>query len=250
VSRLAIIGGSGLDVFDGFEGAHDEVVRTPYGTASSPLRCGRLGGVDTVFLARHGTSHDIPPHRINYRANIWSLHHAGASHLVAVAAVGGIDPALAPGALVVPDQLIDYTSGREHTFHDGAPAPVVHVDFTHPYCDDLRRILLRAAGMLGLAIHDGGTYGATQGPRLETAAEVDRLARDGCAVVGMTGMPEASLARELGLCYATCAVVANAAAGRAAGEIRMPDVAATLRSAMGEVRRLLHQTAALLWHAG
>ena len=176
--RLALIGGTGLDAITGFEPLTDAAPVTAFGPASAPLASGRLGGLPVLFLARHGTAHSIPPHAINYRANIAALREAGATHVVAVAAVGGIGPNCGAGALVVPDQLIDYTWGREHAFASTVLAPDSHFDFTEPYCAELRAALLAAGAAAGVALVDGGVYGATQGPRLETAAEIRRLARD------------------------------------------------------------------------
>src|SRR3954462_14485588 len=198
------------------------IVRTPYGDASGALTFGKLNGRNVVFLARHGYGHTIPPHEVNYRANIWVLHSEGVKRVVSVASVGGIRSDLAPGALVIPHQILDYTWGREHTFFEGPDQPVTHVDFTRPYCDELRDKLNKAAFAAGQSVINGGVYAATQGPRLETAAEIDRLERDGAHVVGMTGMPEAALAREVSLDYATIAVVANYAAGRADSARALP----------------------------
>jgi len=239
---LAIIGGSGLTQLANLEVSRREVVRTPFGEPSGALTFGSIAGCEVVFLARHGYGHTIPPHQVNYRANIWALHAQGVSNVVAIAAVGGIRGDLAPGALVVPDQIIDYTHGRAGTFFSGGDSGVHHIDFTVPYCQRLRAACLAAAREAGETLLDGGVYAATQGPRLETAAEIDRLERDGADMVGMTGMPEAALAREIGLCYATLAVVANRAAGRGGGTvISMPDIAAVLEPAMGRVRSLLAQ---------
>ncbi len=214
-------------------------METPYGAPSSPLSYGQIDGNDVVFLARHGKDHTIPPHRVNYRANLFALHGAGVDQVVAVAAVGGIHADMLPGVIALPDQVIDYTWGREHTFFDGGPEPVTHIDFTDPYCETLRRRLLNVAESCAMDVIDGGVYGATQGPRLETAAEIERMQRDGCTLVGMTGMPEAVLARELGICYASCSVVANRAAGLGEGEIHMDEIQATLDSAMKKVEVLL-----------
>jgi 5'-methylthioadenosine phosphorylase len=237
---LAIIGGSGLTRLSTLAVAHREVVRTPYGDPSSALLFGEIGGRNAVFLARHGHGHTIPPHRVNYRANLWALREKGARTVIAVASVGGIR-GCRPGDLVLPDQLIDYTSGRETTFFDGGEGSVVHVDFTHPYTPELRERCLAAARAAGIALHDGGAYAAVNGPRLETAAEIDRLERDGATLVGMTGMPEASLAREAGLDYAAICVVVNHAAGRAdsAREVSMEGISQVLESAMDKVRALL-----------
>lgn len=235
----ALIGGTGLDSLQGLEIVERREVSTRWGTPSSPLAFGRIGGRDLVFLARHGSTHTLPPHRINYRANIQALKDVGVTEVVAATAVGGIASFAGPGVLVIPDQIIDYTWGREHTFADGADLPLLHVDFTAPYCGKVRAELLDAARGADLDVHDGGCYGATQGPRLETAAEVLRLQRDGCDVVGMTGMPEAGLAREAELCYAGVCVVANWAAGKAEGEITMADIERELETGMARLRTLM-----------
>lgn len=241
---LAIIGGSGLTKLSTLAVARREVVRTPYGEPSSALVFGQIAGRDAVFLARHGHGHTIPPHRVNYRANLRALKDAGTRAVVAVASVGGIR-GHAPGELVLPNQLIDYTSGRAHTFFDGGGMPVVHVDFTHPYTPALRATCLDAANEAGIALTDGGIYGAVNGPRLETAAEIDRLDRDGATMVGMTGMPEAVLARELELPYVSICVVVNHAAGRgdSALAISMEALVQTLETGMEKVRALLELVA-------
>jgi 5'-methylthioadenosine phosphorylase len=190
------------------------VIRTPYGEPSGALTFGRLAGVDVVFLARHGYGHTLAPHEINYRANIWALKELGVEAVISVATVGGIRADLGPGVLVVPHQIIDYTHSRKATFFEGSESPVIHADFTIPYTPALRVALLSAAAACGEPLIDGGVYACTQGPRLETAAEIERIARDGGDMVGMTGMPEAVLAREMGLAYATIGVVVNHAAGR------------------------------------
>ena len=239
VKDLAVIGGTGLAMLDGMEILHREPVRTPWGEPSALLIHGRLEGVEITFLARHGVPHAIPPHRVNYRANVWALHHAGIRRIIAVAAAGGIRPELDEGAIVIPDQIVDYTWSRGHTFFEDGLDHVVHVDFTSPYCERLRGGLLDAARRTGVDAVDGGTYAATQGPRLESAAEIDRLESDGCDVVGMTGMPEAALARELGMSYAHCVVVSNRAAGRSAGPLAMETIRSNLESGLAKVRRLL-----------
>lgn len=240
---LGIIGGSGLTQLANLDVSRREVVRTPYGEPSGPLTFGRLGGQDVVFIARHGYGHTIPPHLVNYRANMHALEVSGATRVVSVASVGGIRSDLCPGSLVVPHQIIDYTWGREMTFQSGGDDPVVHVDFTEPYDAAVRRLLLDVAGRIGEETIDGAVYAATQGPRLETAAEIDRLQRDGADIVGMTGMPEAGLARELNLPYAALCVVANWAAGRAdsARGIKFDSVEAVLHVAMVRVRRLIEE---------
>ncbi|MFW6322828.1 MAG: S-methyl-5'-thioinosine phosphorylase [Guyparkeria sp.] len=238
--HLAIIGGTGLSQIEGIEDVRHQMVSTPFGEPSGPLTIGRLQGCDVVFLPRHGYNHRIPPHQVNYRANIWALREMGVSRILAVAAVGGIHPDMGPGALVVPDQLIDYTWGRPSTFYEGDLDSVTHVDFTYPYDQTLRQAFLAAGQALGLDLIDGGTYGATQGPRLETAAEIRRPQRDGCDVVGMTGMPEAVLAREAEIDYASLNVVANWAAGIHDGEVvSLADIDRTLGRSMGKVRKIL-----------
>lgn len=239
MSKLAIIGGSGLTKLEGFEVTAQQCPLTPYGKPSAPLLHGIYASKPVIFLARHGTQHTIPPHKINYRANVWALKEAGVTSIIAVAAVGGIHPAMQPVDIVIPNQLIDYTWSREHTFFAGEPNPVTHIDFTNPYCEPLRIQLIDAARHLPCKIHEHGVYGATQGPRLETAAEINRMERDGCDIVGMTGMPEAVLARELGLCYATCAVVVNAAAGRGPALITMADIEANLIIGTTQIQRVL-----------
>ena len=237
---LAIIGGSGLTRLSTLSVAHREVVRTPYGDPSSALLFGQIAGRDAVFVARHGHGHTIPPHSVNYRANLWALKERGATAIVAVASVGGIRGHL-PGDLVLPHQLIDYTWGRDHTFFDGGDRRVVHVDFTLPYTPWLRARCLEAANNARIVIADGGVYAAVQGPRLESAAEIDRLDRDGATVVGMTGMPETALARELELPYAAICLVVNHAAGRgdSAQAIAMDQLVRTLDAGMEKVRTLL-----------
>ena len=239
---LAIIGGTGLTSLANLTISHRRIVKTPYGEPSGPLTFGVIGGTEVVFLARHGYGHTIPPHQVNYRANLWALKEIGVSNVVAVNAVGGIHPDMGAGRLVIPDQVIDYTWGRGHTFFETGLEEVVHIDFTEPYCEQQRQRLLQAGRNRGIDLYAGGVYGATQGPRLESSAEVDRLARDGCDVVGMTGMPETALARELEFCYAAIVVVANLAAGRGQGIITMAEIEATVERAMGDVCGLLEET--------
>lgn len=237
---LAIIGGSGLTRLSTLAVGHREVVRTPYGDPSSALLFGEIAGHAAVFVARHGHGHTIPPHNVNYRANLWALKSRGATSIIAVASVGGIR-GHQPGDLVLPHQVIDYTWGREHTYFDGGDRKVVHVDFTRPYTPWLRERCKAAAQRAGIAITDGGVYGAVQGPRLESAAEIDRMERDGATMVGMTGMPEASLARELEMPYASICVIVNHAAGRgdSANAIAMDQLVKTLDAGMDKVRALL-----------
>lgn len=236
---LAIIGGSGLTKLDSLSIERRQSMVTPYGDTSAELSFGKLEGRDVVFLPRHGDGHSIPPHKINYRANIWALKQVGVEQVLAVAAVGGISDAMTPGRLAIPDQIIDYTYGREHTFFDGPPESVEHIDFSWPYCEELRQSLIQAARQAELNAVERGVYGATQGPRLETAGEIVRMQRDGCDLVGMTGMPEAALAREQGLCYATCAVVVNWAAGKTDDIITMAEIEQHMATGMAGVKRLL-----------
>ncbi|MEO8631529.1 MAG: S-methyl-5'-thioinosine phosphorylase [Betaproteobacteria bacterium] len=240
---LGVIGGTGLTKLSNLEVTRRQLVRTPYGEPSGPLVFGVVAQRDIVFLARHGHGHTIPPHLVNYRANLWAMHSQGVENVVSVASVGGIRDDLGPGVIAVPDQIIDYTWGRRCTLYEGEDRSVVHIDFTRPYCDQLRMRILDAATSCGEQIIAGGVYAATQGPRLETAAEINRLERDGADMVGMTGMPEAALAREIGLCYAAIAVVANHAAGRGESRdaVHMRDINATLNVALSRVRRILEQ---------
>jgi len=243
MKTLAIIGGTGLDALGILHVDKRELINTPFGEPSGPITRGSLFGQEVLFLPRHGYNHHLPPHQVNYRANLWALREAGANSVLAVAAVGGIRADMGPGRLIIPDQIIDYTWGRPSTFFEsgsgGKSEPVTHIDFTEPYCNELRQKLLKAAFAGNIKVVDGGTYAATQGPRLETIAEIERLERDGCHLVGMTGMPEAALARELELCYACCAVVANWAAGKSGDIITMADIEKNLKGGMQQVGDLL-----------
>ena len=239
----AIIGGSGLAKLSALQSVRRQVVRSPYGEPSGALTFGLFAGREVVFLARHGYGHTIAPHEINYRANIWALKELGVQGIFAVATVGGVRADLGPGTLVVPDQIIDYTHSRKATFYEGAEAQVTHIDFTVPYSKRLRALLLEAAHAAGEAVVDGATYACTQGPRLETAAEIERIARDGGDLVGMTGMPEAALAREAGLDYAVLGVVVNHAAGRGESrqEIKLEDLEGVMRQTVTRAVRILEQ---------
>ncbi|MEJ2093712.1 MAG: S-methyl-5'-thioinosine phosphorylase [Gammaproteobacteria bacterium] len=239
---IAIIGGSGLTALEGLEIQRQQMQKTPYGEPSGPLTFGLLNNREIIFLPRHGNPHIIPPHEINYRANVWALRENGVEDIIAINAVGGITSEMSPGKLVIPDQLIDYTWSRQHTFFVKNDKEVVHVDFTVPYTPSLRQQILRAAKSISVDCIDGGTYGATQGPRLETAAEILRMESDGCDLVGMTGMPEAVLARELDLNYACISVVANWAAGKSDELISMESIQEYLHKGMGKVRTLLSAT--------
>lgn len=238
-NAIAIVGGTGLCDWKGAQLLETIDVETPYGAPSSPLQYLRYEDREFFFLPRHGSGHQVPPHRVNYRANVRALKEAGATAVIAVNAVGGIGEACGSGALVIPDQIIDYTWGRDHTFFEGGESGVEHVDFSYPYTASLRQRLLDAAADCGLAVVPRGVYGATQGPRLETAAEIARMARDGCDVVGMTGMPEAALARELALDYASLCLVVNPAAGIGDALITMDDIRLVLEQGMVRVKTLL-----------
>jgi 5'-methylthioinosine phosphorylase len=240
---LAVIGGTGVYRLAALEDVETRHFDTPWGAPSGPLRIGRLGQVRVAFLARHGEGHALPPHRVNYRANLHALRQAGAGRVLALNTVGGITDAYGPRVLACPDQLIDYTWGRESTFWDGE-GEALHVDFGHPYSPMFRHKLLAAAKVTGVRVVDGGCYGATQGPRLETNAEIARMRRDGCDLVGMTGMPEAALARELGLDYACLAIVANWAAGCGdAQEITLAEVLDNVAAASAGLPELVGELA-------
>ncbi|NOV29984.1 S-methyl-5'-thioinosine phosphorylase [Methylomonas sp. ZR1] len=239
---LAIIGGTGLTQIEALTITGEERLTTPFGEPSAPYLLGELNGKKLVFLARHGNPHRIPPHKINYRANIWGLKQLGVTEIIGVAAVGGIGTEMAPAVIAIPDQLIDYSYGREHTFFADDLEHVTHIDFTEPYTPSLRARIIQAAQQANISLTPSGTYGCTQGPRLETVAEIKRMANDGCDLVGMTGMPEAALARELGLAYANISVVANWAAGVVEGEITMAEIEKNLEVGMANAIALLKAT--------
>ena len=239
---LAVIGGTGVYALAQLEDVTSHTVDTPYGQPSGPIRVGTLGGARVAFLARHGEGHSIPPHKINYRANIAALKQLGVGRVLALNTVGGITENWGPRVLGCPDQLIDYTWGRVSTFCEEEGSDVLHVAFGHPYTPSLRAQVLAAARRAGVAVVDGGCYAATQGPRLETNAEIARLRRDGCDLVGMTGMPEAGLAREAGLAYACLAIVANWGAGCAGDEeITMEEVLANVAAASSGLPAILEE---------
>src|SRR6056297_3010959 len=235
--KLGVIGGTGA--LNLFRASRSASLTTPFGPPSDRPRVIVIGDSEIWFLARHGDPHRIPPHKINYRANIHALRTLGVDSVLAVNAVGGLSSELPAGAMLVPDQLIDYTWGRAHTFSDGGSAPLRHIDFTHPFGGALRSRVVEAAQRSGIDAVDGGCLAVTQGPRLETAAEVGLLASAGCDVVGMTSMHEASLAREAGLDYASICVVANAGAWLEQGPITEEAIARVLDQAMNRVRRLI-----------
>lgn len=245
MTQLAIIGGTSLTQLSDLIIIKRDKLATPYGSPSADFITGELNQKEVIFLARHGCPHTISPHQINYRANIWGLKQLGVEQIVAVAAVGGITEEMVPAHIAIPDQIIDYSHGRKHTFFEDENYPVTHIDFTYPYNQKLRSALISAAAIANINISPIGTYGCTQGPRLETAAEIKRMEKDGCDVVGMTGMPEAALAKELGMDYAAISVVANWAAGKTAGEITMAEIEQHLHVGMANTAQLLKTFIAL-----
>jgi 5'-methylthioinosine phosphorylase len=239
MASVAVIGGTGLEAFEGLELIEELDSATPYGCTSAPPVHGRVDGIDIMFLSRHGPGHLIAPHKVNYRANLWALKNAGVDAVFAVAAVGGIHTQMGPGAIVVPDQIIDYTVSRVASFSEASPDGVVHVDFTLPYSDSVRYGILDAAQSVAVTAVDFGVYAATEGPRLETAAEINRIERDGGDIVGMTGMPEAVLARELELDYGCCALVVNWAAGRSSEPLTLALMRRYLDTGMQSIRKII-----------
>jgi len=239
MKRYAVIGGTGISQLDGLTPVQTHTIETPYGEPSRPIDEGRWHGAVVFFLQRHGAPGTIPPHKINYRANMWALKSLGVSDVVAINAVGGINSAMPTGALVIPDQIIDYTWGREHSIDDGSSGELLHIDFTHPYDEALRNTLLSLAAAHDIQHCTPATHGVTQGPRLESAAEIARLQRDGCDVVGMTGMPEAALARELNMAYAAICMVVNPAAGKSDQPISLDMMRETLSREAAVVGALL-----------
>ena len=239
MTKLAIIGGTGLTQLSDLVVIKREKIDTPYGAPSAEFVTGELNGKAVVFLARHGNPHTIAPHKINYRANIWGLKQLGVEKIIAVAAVGGISHQMPPAHIAIPDQIIDYSYDRKHTFFDDEKHPLTHIDFSYPYNQALRVGLITAAAEVNINVCPIGTYGCTQGPRLETAAEIKRMEQDGCDLVGMTGMPEAALAKELGIDYAALSVIANWGAGKSEGEISMAEIEENLHVGMANVAKIL-----------
>ena len=240
--RYAIIGGTGVYDPRLLEDLKEEQVRTPYGVIR--VQTGSYKGERVAFLPRHGEGHSIPPHKINFRANIWGLKALGVECVLATAAVGSLNPAMKPGEFVIVDQFLDFTKSREHTFYDGGENGVVHTDMTEPYCPNLRRSLIETGRELGLAVHDQGVYVCTEGPRFETPAEIRAYRMLGGDVVGMTSVPECVLAREAGLCYAAMAMVTNMAAGISEGPLTHDEVVAIMAQNTDAVRRLALETIA------
>ena len=239
MSKLAIIGGTGFTRLNDLTIIKHDKLTTPYGSPSADFITGELNQKEVIFLSRHGNPHTIAPHKINFRANIWGLKQLGIEQIVAIAAVGGITEQMVPAHIVIPDQIIDYSYGRNHTFFGDENSPVKHIDFTYPYSQKLRSALILAAAKATINASPIATYGCTQGPRLETTAEIKRMERDGCDVVGMTGMPEAALAKELGMDYAALCVIANWAAGKTDGEITMVEIEQHLHTGMANIEQIL-----------
>ena len=246
MTGLAIIGGTGLRGLDTTRVLRKEILPTPYGQTSGPVITGTLAGREIIFLPRHGDPHAVPPHKVNYRANIRALKDCGINRIISINAVGGITRKMTPCSVVLPDQIIDYTWSREQTFSDGNADTVTHIDFTRPYSESLRNSISMAAGNLKLGLISMATYGATQGPRLETTAEILRMERDGCDIVGMTGMPEAALARELDIDYASISLVVNWAAGKSAEEITMETIQKNLDAGMNDIKKLLQEVVKII----
>ncbi len=236
---LAVIGGSGLNQFPELEIIEERFLSTPYGECSAPITFARIENHPLIFLPRHGKGHKLPPHLINYRANIWALKEVGVKKILAINAVGGMSEGMGPGTFVVPHQVIDYTWGREQSFNFLLDGYVNHIDFTHPYCSRLREHLINSLMEIGLPFQALGIYGCTQGPRLETAAEIQRLIRDGCDLVGMTAMPEAALARELDMNYAALCLVVNWGAGLADQELSVAEMMQILASGMNSIKKTI-----------
>ena len=241
---LSVIGGTGLTELDGLSITKEHVVDTPWGRPSAPIVQAEIDGKTVFFLARHGNPHRIPPHKVNYRANLWALRELGVSSVIAVNAVGGIDPKMASTHINIPDQLIDYSHGRSGTFFEDDLDHVTHIDFSFPYDEPLRLQLINETALLTTNFSTAGVYGCTQGPRLETVAEIRRMSQDGCHIVGMTGMPEAALAREINLAYACIALVVNPAAGVCDRVITMDEIEEAVAKGMGVVKQVVRNLVA------
>jgi 5'-methylthioinosine phosphorylase len=239
MTKIAIIGGTGLATLTSIKVLNEKFYETQYGQTDAPLVTGILSDIEVIFLARHGIPHVIPPHKVNYRANLRALKDSGISDIISVNAVGGITNSMQPGTIVIPDQVIDYTYCRKHTYYDDGLDQVIHIDFTHPYSKTIRNILIKSAKAISTNLKISATYGATQGPRLETAAEIKKLEQDGCDLVGMTGMPEASLARELDMNYASICLVVNWAAGKTNSIITMEAIQSHIKSGMKEINLII-----------
>lgn len=238
--KVAIIGGTGVYDPAILTNTREIKVETPYGEVRPTV--GEYNGVEVAFLPRHGAGHTVPPHRINYRANIWGLRRLGVKRILATTAVGSVNPEMRPGEMVIIDQFLDFTKGRPSTFFEGGPDGVIHVDYTEPYCPQVRAVIRKAATELGYKLHDQGVYVCTEGPRFETPAEIRMFAKLGGDLVGMTNVPEVVLAREAGICYATISMVTNYAAGIAAGPLTHEEVVALMAENNERLKQLLMRT--------
>jgi len=245
MQRIGLIGGSGLYEMEGLIIKERRKITTPYGKPSDDFRIGEIDDREVVFLPRHGARHEIPPHMINYKANIWGFKKLGVERIISVSAAGGIRRGLKPGDIVIPDQIIDMTKWRKSTFYDGKGG-VIHIDFSEPYCPEMRKMLLKAGRINKIPLKDLGTYVATEGPRLETASEIKAFGFVGCDVVGMTGIPEAALARELEICYSTIVVVTNYAAGISKRKLTTTEVMEAMKASTEKIKRLLKVTFRLI----
>lgn len=245
MSKIGLIGGSGLYDIKGFVLKQKKSITTPFGKPSDQYLIGKIGKTDIVFLPRHGKKHNIPPHMINYRANIWGFKKLGVERILSICAVGGIKKGLKTGDIVILDQIMDMTKNRKSTFYNGKGG-VVHIDFTEPYCPELRRIILKAGKQARIPLKNGGNYVAVEGPRLETASEIKGFKLLGGDVVGMTGMPEASLAREMEMCYSGISVVANYAAGISKTKLTVPEVMEAMCASTEKIKSLLKKTFSLI----
>lgn len=259
---LGVIGGSGLYSFEGLKVEEEIDIDTPFGKPSSPVVIGRIGEVRVAFLARHGRDHSFPPHLVPYRANLWALREVGVDRVLAVSAVGGIDKKLSSGDFFIPDSFLDFTKGRESTFYEGRfskkgkgndkvaellnKGKVVHVDMTEPYCPEMRKLLSEILSRRGLPYKEGGVYACTEGPRFETTAEIRMLERLGASVVGMTGVPEVVLARELTMCYASLCVVANPAAGISGRKLTSEEVIEMMKKREDEIKEVISELVRIL----
>jgi len=242
MATIAIIGGTGLSRLDSLTVQQREMVKTPYGVPSCPLIYGELAGVPVVFLSRHGNRQSIPAHMVNYCANVWALHSVGVKRIVAIGVVGAIDDACKVGDIVIPDQIIDYTTDRSGSYERGDIDGFHQIDFSYPFNDALRQELIQSGNRAGISLVDHGTYGTVSGPRLESVAEVRRMEQDGCSIVGMSCMPEAALARELAVDYAFCAIAVNPAAGKGDGVINVADWKSAIENGMVSAQLLLSET--------
>ncbi|MBI5049640.1 MAG: S-methyl-5'-thioadenosine phosphorylase [Nitrospirae bacterium] len=245
MSRIGVIGGSGLYEIQGLVIKEKKKITTPYGKPSGEYMIGELGNTEVVFLPRHGAHHNIPPHMINYRANIWGFKKLNVERVISVSAVGGIKKGLKPGDIVIGDRILDMTRTRKSTFYDGKEG-VIHIDFAEPYCPEMRKMLLKAGKHAKVSLKNRGTYVAVEGPRLETASEIKAFGILGADVVGMTGMPEASLAREIEICYSAVLLVANYAAGITKNKLTVAEVMEAMKASTEKIKHLLKETFKLL----